>query len=142
MHITLDTACCLSHCWCSRCCSVLLKLHAHRSCTALFLLLLYVCMLYAYGLPFVVGLPLLLRAPLFYMCVFFLPFVFEPRSVSGITLLFLCLYLFRFDFFSFYTYRVPAQSEQIIIYAYYSGYCLLFVVLMVLPLLQHAVYCG
>ena len=34
--------------------------------------------------------------------------------------------------------RVPAQREHII-NAYYSGYCLLFVMLLMLPLLQHAV---
>ena len=39
----------------------------------------------------------------------------------------------------FDTYLVPPQSEHIIIYAYYSGYCMLFVVLLVLSLQQHAI---
>ena len=43
-------------------CCLVLNLHAHKSCTALLLLLLYLCILYFYGLPFVVGLPLLLLA--------------------------------------------------------------------------------
>ena len=54
-----------------------------------------------------------------------------------------CYYFFvtseLLPFFLFYPYRVPAQSEHIIFYAYCTGYCLLFVVLLGLPLLQHVI---
>ena len=49
------------------------------------------------------------------------------------------LFLDCFPPFWFYTYRAQAQSEHIVVYAYSTGYCLLLVVLVVLPLLQHAV---
>ena len=58
---------------------LLLNLHAHKSFAALLLLLLsYGCMLYSYGLPFNVELPLLPLALFFFkvffpsVCVFFL----------------------------------------------------------------------
>ena len=45
---------------------------------------MYLCMLWSYCLPFVIGLPLLLLALYFLrVCVFLLWFVFEPRCVSG-----------------------------------------------------------
>ena len=52
-------------------------------------------------------------------------------------LLFICLWVA--SLFLFYTYRVQAKSEHNLIDAYCTGYCLLFVVLQVLPLLQQAV---
>ena len=48
---------------------VLVKLHAHESCTALLLLLLYVYMLHFYGLPLVVGLRLSLFAAVVNTCI-------------------------------------------------------------------------
>ena len=39
----------------------------------------------------VIGLPLLLLLALFFRCVCFLPFVFEPRCLSDILLRFVCL---------------------------------------------------
>ena len=38
-----------------------------------------------------------------------------------------------------FTYRLPAKREHIILHAYYSRYCSLFITLMGLALLQHAV---
>ena len=54
---------------------LLSNLHAHESCVALLPLLLYPFMLYSYGLPFVVGLPLLL---FIYVYFFFFFLVFSP----------------------------------------------------------------
>ena len=84
------------------------------------------CMLYFYGLPFVDGQSLLLLA-FFWNCVrFFFPPVCVRLSMS--ILYSATLFLFTFVFiplFVFYTSRVPAQSERIVIYAHYTGYCLL-----------------
>ena len=52
---------------------VLFQFNTHRSCAALLLLLLCPCMLYFQGLPFVVGLPLLLLARVFSVLVIFSP---------------------------------------------------------------------
>ena len=63
----------------------------------------------------------------------------EPRCVSGILLLFFVYFCFA-SHFLLYTYRVPTQGGHIIC-EYYTGYSLLFIVLMMLLLLKHAVCC-
>ena len=83
---------------------------------------------------------------------------FESQRVSNIPCNFLLLIDFHLWvaslFCLFYAYRVLAQSEHAIIYTQswsvfsffiicisYTGYCLLLVVLLVLPLLQHVACC-
>ena len=104
-----------------RCCSMLLlSLHAHNSCAALLLLLLSACM----GVCMVYDTSTACRLSLgcrcccllfiFFKCACFLPFVFEPQCISDIFHYAFLVY-FCFDSFFFCTYRVPAQSEHIII---------------------------
>ena len=113
MHITLGNACCLSCCWCCRCCSILLlNLHAHKSCAAL--LLLYVRMVYSYGLPFVVGLPLLLFT-LFYKCVCFPQVCVRASMCIRWYGALCCFFLFCFPFFCIGTgYRPKANIFPLI----------------------------
>ena len=121
---------------------LLLNLHApKKNCAALLLLVTYLCgMLYFYDLPLVVGLPPLLLVLLSSVRVFFCRLC-SSLHVYPVLLLFFLFILVLLPFILFYTYRVPAQSGHMTMYAYCNGYCLLSVVLLVLPSLQHAVWC-
>ena len=95
-------------------------------------------MLYSYGWPFDVGLPLLLLALLIFSVCF--SCLCSSLDVYPVVLYSIFVY-FCYPFFgSIRTYWVPAKIEHILIIDVdFPGCCLLFVVLVVPPLLQHAV---
>ena len=98
-------------------------------------------MLYFYGLPFVVGLPLLLLHYFLSTIVFSFVFVQASMCIRNHVNIF-CSCLFCFPLFGSVRNRyrpILAQSEQVLFLRNYTEYCFLFVVLLGLPLLQHVV---
>ena len=73
------------------------------------------------------------------VCVF-LTFVFEPRCVSDIPSRLFVNFSFDSLLFLYVPDSGPRECKNIMIYTCYTAYCLLFVVLLVLPLAAAACY--